>query len=61
MYAIRSYYATMTYAYTNVAISEPSPVKEFSMPQMPTNGQMPSQDDIQKMMEQAEQMGGEDQ
>lgn len=47
---------TVTYTYDQkVTITEPSPVKEFSMPQVPQNGQAPSQEEIQKMIQEAQQ------
>jgi outer membrane lipoprotein-sorting protein len=50
---------TVTYEYGAVSISEPSPVKEFQVPSFGTGdeGDMPSQADIQKMMQ---EYGGEE-
>lgn len=46
--------STTTYEYGAVSITEPSPVKEFEIPtyNMGGAGQMPSQAEIEKMMEQ---------
>lgn len=49
---------TITYTYTPVTIAEPSPVKEFSIPDE-VKGNMPSADEIQKMMKDLPQTSGE--
>lgn len=46
----------ITYDYSPVSISTPSPVKEFSLPQTnPFDGKTPSQQDIDKMLQQLPQ------
>jgi hypothetical protein len=43
---------TITYTYDPVSITEPVPVKEFKLPDFNVGeGQMPSQDEINQMMQ----------
>ncbi len=53
--------STIYYSYESVTITEPSPVKEFSMPSFDTGSGMPSQEDIEGMMENYPNMMGDDQ